>query len=60
MPKKSFAQYRLEAEALNAQAKAQGLPEPIPNHASLRLKPLARAVLQARLDAQFMVWGVKA
>lgn len=48
--KKSFAQYRQEAEALNQQAQQQGQPAPIPDYSSMRLKPLARAVLQARLD----------
>jgi hypothetical protein len=50
MPK-SFAQYRIEASSLNEAAKQQGRPEPIPNYATMRLKLLARAVLQARLDA---------
>lgn len=49
MPKK-FHQYRQEAADLNAIAQAKGEPEPIPDYAQLRLKPLARKVLQARLD----------
>jgi hypothetical protein len=48
---KPFRDWRLEAQALNTQAQAQGKPEPIPNYTHLRLKPLARKVLQARLDA---------
>ncbi len=50
MPKKRFAEYRLEAEELNAQAQAQGQEPPIPNYSELRLQPLAKKVLQARLD----------
>ena len=50
MPK-SFAQYRIEASSLNEAAKQQGRLEPIPNYATMRLKPLVCAVLQARLDA---------
>lgn len=47
---KPFRDWRLEAQALNNQAKSQGKPEPIPDYTNLRLKPLARKVLQARLD----------
>lgn len=50
MPK-SFAQYREEAKTLNETAQDNGQPEPIPDYASLRLRPLAKKVLQARLDA---------
>jgi hypothetical protein len=49
--KKSFAQYRQEAANLNEQAREQGQSEPIPDYSSMRLRPLARAVLQARVDA---------
>ncbi len=50
MAKKTFAQYRQEAEQLNEQAKNQGQPELIPDFAELRLRPLAKKVIQARLD----------
>lgn len=50
MPKKRFAEYRLEAEQLNAQAQDQGQQPPIPDYSKLQLKPLAKKVLQARLD----------
>lgn len=50
MPKK-FHEYRQEAANLNAAAQANGQPEPIPDYAQMRLKPLARHVLQARLDS---------
>lgn len=48
---KKFYEYRQEAADLNATARQNGQREPIPNYAELRLKPLARKVLQARLDA---------
>jgi hypothetical protein len=50
MPKKLFAEYRLEAEQLNAQAQDQGQEPPIPDYSKLQFKPLAKKVLQARLD----------
>ncbi len=50
MPK-PFREWRDEAAQINANAQAQGQPEPIPNYSELRLKPLARKVLQARLDS---------
>lgn len=49
MPKK-LSEYRLEAEQLNAQAENQGQEPPIPDYSKLQLKPLAKKVLQARLD----------
>lgn len=52
MPKKRFSEYRLEAEKLNAQAHERGEEPPIPNYSELRLKPLAKQVLQARLDSR--------
>lgn len=51
MPKK-FREWRKEAARLNAEAQAKGQPEPIPDYGKLRLKPLARQVLQARLNQQ--------
>ena len=50
MPKK-FHEWRNEAAQLNAAAKANGEEPPIPDYAQLRLKPLARQVLQARLNS---------
>lgn len=49
MPRK-FSEWRSEAEKLNQIASAQGQPEPIPDYAQLRLRPLARKVLQVRFD----------
>lgn len=56
MPRK-FHEWRSEAEALNAQAQSQSKPEPIPDYAQLRLKPLARQVLQARLNVSSLQGG---
>lgn len=50
MPKKHFHEYRQEAANLNATAREKGEPEPIPDYSQLRLRPLARKVLQVRLD----------
>lgn len=50
MPKR-FHEYRQEAATLNEAAKQQGQPLPIPDYATLRFKPLAKKVLQARIDA---------
>ncbi len=49
MPK-SFAEYREEAQKLNKEASDRGEAAPIPDWSTLRLKALARKVLQARLD----------
>jgi hypothetical protein len=49
MPKK-LSEYRAEAEQINAQAQAQGGTPLIPNPSELGLKPLAKKVIQARLD----------
>jgi hypothetical protein len=58
MPKR-FHEYRQEAALLNEAAKQQGKAEPIPDYATLRLKPLAKKVLQARLDASKSAQDVK-
>lgn len=49
MPKK-LSEYRLEAEQINAQAQDRGGQPLIPNPDELGLKPLAKKVIQARLD----------
>lgn len=49
MPKK-LSEYRLEAEQINAQATERGQDPLIPNPSELGLKPLAKKVIQARLD----------
>ena len=49
MPKK-LSEYRIEAEQINAQAQEQGQAPLIPNPEELGLKPLAKKVIQARLD----------
>lgn len=51
MPK-LFREWRNEAAQINANAQAQGQPEPIPDYTKLRLKPLAKQVLQARLEEE--------
>jgi hypothetical protein len=50
MPKKSFAEYRIEAKALNQAEESKGNPPPIPNYGSMRKEPLAKTVIQVRLD----------
>lgn len=50
MPKKKLSEYQSEAEQINAQAQEQGQPPLIPNPSELGLKPLAKKVIQARLD----------
>jgi hypothetical protein len=47
---KNFRELRVEAAELNAQALASGQPEPIPELGTLRSKPLAKAVIQTRLN----------
>ena len=50
MPKKSFAEYRIEAETLNQSEESKGNPPPIPEYSSMRKEPLAKAVIQVRFD----------
>lgn len=49
MPKK-LSEYRAEAEQINAEAYKRGQDPLIPNPEELGLKPLAKKVIQARLD----------
>lgn len=47
---RKLSEYRQEAEQINAQATDRGQAPLIPNPEDLGLKPLAKKVIQARLD----------
>lgn len=48
MPKK-LHEWRKDAAQLNAAAKENGEPEPVPDYAKMRTKPLARRVTEAKI-----------
>jgi hypothetical protein len=47
---KNFAKWRQEAESINASAQAKGEPAPIPDASKLRKEPLAKKVIEHRIN----------
>ncbi len=50
---KNFAKWRQEAEFINASAQAKGEPVPIPDASKLRKEPLAKKVIECRVNNHF-------